>query len=97
MFEGEYVRVPLLPTMIRWSVEVAAVGATEPGYEPYVVVTVSPLEAVTVAVTVTAEAAAVEVELVVELDPIAAAWNAANLASEPGLTANTIPSSQCPV
>jgi len=44
---------------------------------------------------VTIEAEAVEVED--ELEPIAAAWNSANLASEPGLTANTMPSSQWPV
>lgn len=58
-------------------------------------VAISPPDSVTVAVTVTIEAAAVEV--VEELEPMAAAWNSANLASEPGLTANTIPSSQCPV
>lgn len=59
-------------------------------------VAISPPDSVTVAVTVTIEAAAVEV-VEEELEPIAAAWNSANLASEPGLTANTIPSSQCPV
>lgn len=83
---------------MRWLVELTLVGAAEPGYDPYVVVTTSPPLTVTVAVTVTTDAAAVvdAAAAVVEVPlALAAAWNWAKLL--PGFTAKTIPCWQWPV
>lgn len=83
IFAGSKINLLGPPTITLWSVETPAVGAAEPGYDPYVVTTWEP-PTVTVAVTVTTlgEAAA-EVDAaggaVAETAlPMAAALNASN-------------------